>query len=245
MKIVLLGSCVTRDIFGPQFENGWNDLHISMSFNRSSLISLASEPFNLDVSSNPLLNPFERRALSDDLNKTFFKYLSRLVTDGHYIIIDFIEERFGLYLHDNKYATISNEFVKSEIQKTLGGATIVRFSERLKQSWNEACLFLIHKLQEKFSTDHIILHKAFWMSGYKDGNLVIPFPDQDRIVRNNDLLNDCYRFFEENYPGIRILDLNGEGFYADKNHLWGLGEMHYEKDYYQRAMQYILDLNCR
>lgn len=165
MKLILMGSCVSRDIFGPKFENGWNDLHIDMSFNRSSLISLNGEPFNIDVTANPHLNPFQRRSLSDDLNKTFYKYISRLKYDGHYLLLDFVDERFGLFLYDGKYASISNEFLASKLMDELRGKIIPRFSEETTRLWKENCLLFIEKVLDVFDPEHIILHRA---SGWRD-----------------------------------------------------------------------------
>jgi hypothetical protein len=242
MKLILLGSCVTRDIFGPKFENGWNDIHISMSFNRSSLISLMSEPFNLDLSSNPNLNPYERRALSDDLNKNFFKYLSRLKYDGHYLLIDFIEERFNIFSFTGKYATVSNEFLKSAIAGTMDGKILGRQSEEAYKLWEQGCLFLIREINAIFPASRIILHKAYWMSEYIDNGKTVLFPNQEEISRHNSMLEKYYSFFEYHCPGIAILDISSKGYKADLNHQWGLGAMHYEKGYYGDCMNFLLTL---
>lgn len=242
MKLILMGSCVSRDIFGPKFENGWNDLHIDMSFNRSSLISLNGEPFNIDVTANPHLNPFQRRSLSDDLNKTFYKYISRLKYDGHYLLLDFVDERFGLFFYDGKYASISNEFLASKLMDELRGKIIPRFSEETTRLWKENCLLFIEKVLDVFDPEHIILHRAFWMERYIDGDDISEFPNQDEIRKQNDLLQTYCQYFEEQCPGIHVLDMYDQGFLADKNHFWGLGAMHYQKEYYEKCMQFILSL---
>lgn len=242
MKLILLGSCVSRDIFGPNFENGWKNIHINMSFNRSSLISLNGEPFNIDVSANPHLNPYQRRSLSDDLNKGFYKYIGKLKYDNHYLLIDFVDERFDLFYFEGKYSSISNEFLASKLMDEIRGRVVARFSDEVSALWKENCLVFIDRIKQVIDSKHIILHRAFWMEKYVDGEGTFEFPNLSEIRRQNELLKSYYDFFQENCPGIRLLDLNDRGFLADKNHIWGLGAMHYQTAYYEQCMDYILSL---
>jgi hypothetical protein len=242
MNLVLSGSCVTRDIFGPNFENSWNNLYIRMSFNRSSLISLASEPIEIDVTSNPNLNPYERRALSDDLHKTFYRYLSKLIYNNHYLLIDFIEERFNLFFYEGKYATVSNEFVKSGISETLKGKILGRLSPEIIDKWEQSCLFYIDQITRIFPSDRIVLHKAVWMKEYLENGTLFLFPNQEEIGRQNQMLQHYYDFFLSNCPDVRVIDMQSHGFKADRDHIWGLGAMHYEKRYYQQCMEYLLGM---
>ena len=153
-----------------------------MSFNRSSLISLHGEPFNIDVSSNPHLNPYQRRSLSDDLNKGFYKYIGRLKYDNHYLLIDFVDERFDLFCYEGKYSSISNEFLASKLMDEIRGRVVARFSDEVSALWKENCLVFIDRIQQVIDSKHIILHRAFWMEKYVDG--------EDEVIDFETIINE-------------------------------------------------------
>jgi hypothetical protein len=239
MNITIFGSCVSRDIFRGDFYNGKDNITIDKYFARTSLISLNSLPLNIDVSGVEDLDPFQRRLLSDDLQKTFYSYLKK-TKDSSVLLIDFLDERFHLYQWENNYLTRSNEFLKARISDKVPGKIVKRFTQSTTNLWKENCLLFIKIIRQSCKDENIILHKAFWKEEYIDGQDVFRFPNIQEIKQQNKMLNEYYDYFEKNCPGLTVLDVNGNRTYrADKNHIWGLGEMHYEQDYYTACMEFL------
>lgn len=240
MKIVIFGSCASRDIFRGDFVNGKNDVFVDKYFARTSLISLNSPPTDYKLPSIDQLNPFMIRLLSDDLYKRFFSHIPKKT--GLFILIDFIDERFNILKSGDHYFTISNEFLKANLLKVFPGVILKRTQAETLQLWEESCLVFIQKLKEQFHPGRIIMHKALYKNQYIDSQKVYDFPNTKNAVLQNELLNKYYDFFEQNFPGIHILDLNKHDYKADKNHIWGLGEMHYQQEYYDECLRFIDNL---
>lgn len=243
MKIIIFGSCASRDIFRGDFFNGKDNVFIDRYFARTSLISLNSPPVNYKPVNIDQLNPFQIRLLTDDLSKNFLNYLAK--KPDHFLLIDFIDERFNILKSDRHYLTVSNEFLKANLLKMFPGEILKRKLPATIKLWEESCLFFIEKLKEHFHFDKIILHKAFYKYQYIDNQKVLNFPNQKSAMLNNDLLTVYYRFFEQHFPGIHILDFNHQNYKADRNHIWGLGEMHYQQEYYDECLRFINSLQSK
>jgi hypothetical protein len=238
LKIILFGSCVTRDIFSGDFFNGKDNVTIDYSFSRISLISLNSLPLNIDVTGIELIGPHQRRALADDLNKTVYPFMAKR-KGKDVLLIDFVDERFHLFKWKNHYITRSNEFINAKLSERIPGEIVNRFSPETTELWKESCLLFIKIIRQNFVPGRIILHRAFWMTEYIENNEIHRFLNQAEIEQQNGILTEYYDFFEKNCSGLKILDVNNRKFHADKNHQWGLGAMHYEQAYYDACMKHL------
>jgi hypothetical protein len=90
MKFAIFGSCVSRDVFDI---TGHNDL-LKHYYARCSVVSAVSDPVAVSGSDIGLNSDFQRRMLISDFQKSFAK--GSWKTDTDCLIIDFIDERFGL-----------------------------------------------------------------------------------------------------------------------------------------------------
>jgi hypothetical protein len=241
MNIIIFGSCVSRDIFRGDFYNGKDNLYIEKYFARTSLISLNSLPLNIDVSGVEQLDPFQRRLLSDDFGKTFYTFI-KVKRATCVLLVDFLDERFHLFKWENNFVTHSNEFIKAGISEKVPGKIVNRFSHETTNLWKKNCLLFIQTIRQTFPAENIILHKAYWKTEYLDNKDVYKFPNQTNINIQNNMLTEYYNFFEKNCSGIKILDVNNNDFRADKNHIWGLAEMHYQPEYYNACINYLTSL---
>lgn len=240
-NIIILGSCVSRDIFKGDFYNGKDNIFIDRYFARTSLISLFSSPAEIEFADSVPLNPFEIRLIKDDLYKHFVEYFPKKT--GQYLLIDFIDERFNiLKTNGDRFFTISNEFTRAHLQEIMPGVVLDRNKPETMALWKEACLLFIQKIKDYFPPENIILHKAFYTYKYKENGTVKSFTWTDTIRKQNKLLVKYYDFFEENYPGIRLLDLSNGRFIADANHIWGLSATHYQEEYYTGCYDYIRNI---
>jgi hypothetical protein len=226
-QIDILGSCVTRDAF--EFPMA-SDYTPAPYFARSSLISIYSPSLEIKKEGIILKSQFQQKTVFNDLNKVFRQHINN--STSHFLIIDFIDERFDILKYKDSYLTNSDEYKNSNLPTILNTTTLEKNQEYFKL-WELAALRFVQDLKIR-QPKSVILHKAFWCKKYidKDGNIQ-SFPNQERIDLNNKRLERMYAFVERNLPGIlKSIHLRGE-YLSDINHRWGLSPFHYESKYYE------------
>ncbi len=105
--------------------------------------------------------------------------------------------------------------------------------------WQEKCLLFIEKIQKNFKPNQIILHEVYLAKKYKDGNNFNYFTDQEEIRKVNNLLKKYYDFFKDNFPGVRVINLDDEKVYGESGHSWGCKPHNLSDDYYLEMFDYI------
>jgi len=237
MQIIILGSCVSRDPFNEEIEyKAKEDLNVKRLFARTTLISLNSPSMEIDLSEIEGLTPFECRYVHNDLNKEFYKYLDSRDLSNTYLLLDFIDERMDILQWQEHYITMSNEFRWSNMPGKFEGTVWQRLSPETMELWRESCRVFTEKIKAYYPPERIILHRAFWLSGYWDQGEKKLFENQEEIALQNSILEGYYEYFEARMPGIHIIDLNDNGYLADSAHRWGLQPFHYETKYYQHFL---------
>jgi hypothetical protein len=230
MNILILGSCITRDAF--DLGNFKNDrlAHIHY-FARTSLISLNTEPFNVDVNEIDGVNLFQKRLIASELNRDFYKYIATRDLSETYLIIDFLDERLDLMSSESRYLTLSQEYENSSLSSKIKGKKIPR-KKIDHEFWKQNCRQFVDRIRQAFPPERIILHKAFWTENYAEGQEQKKFYNIDEIRAHNALLKIYYSIFRELYTESMVIDLSDRGFLADKNHRWGFSPVHFSPDYY-------------
>lgn len=228
IKVDILGSCVSRDAFNYLNEN---DFKLGKYFARSSVISLYSNPVPVKMEDIKLPSTFQQRMVYWDLTKEFSKYIKNVTSD--FIILDFIDERIRILKTRDTYITRSREFASSGL--TISGV-IFPDEERL-ELWKEKAQHLVNDLKSTYLPERIILHKSFWKTKYKgkDGK-IHEFKDPE-IDHNNKLLNEYYKFIQNQIPEVNVIQL--DQYISDENHIWGLSPFHYEEEYYMNFIEQV------
>lgn len=134
-KIHIIGSCVTRDVFRVLEKD---DL-VGKYTARSSLISYVSPPLKFELSSglNRLESHWERRMIKQDFEKNGL-HLNDYIQG--ILVIDFIDERYGLLQIGNTFITKSYELRMCELEEKLQPATILsRGKQKDFDLWADAC----------------------------------------------------------------------------------------------------------
>lgn len=243
IRIIILGSCVTRDIFRIE-RNGVN---IVDYFARTSIKSLISPPIEIDQDEIVLSSAFQKRMVLRDFSKDFWNVVGKSPYD--LLLIDFIDERFNVYSYKNSIITKTNELVQSEfpahhdkelIEKQRKDVSTIEMTDDISR--------FVMRLSEIVPPSNVILIKAFWAEKYldKDGNL--RFFDKstkfslENIRVANSKLNEYYRQFVKSNPNCHIIETNAP--VADINHVWGLSPFHYQENWY-RETRAMIDLVAR
>ena len=237
MKIIILGSCVSRDPFDGEFDNvDKESIAVKRLFARCSLISLNSPSLNIELSEIQGLDPFECRCVFDDLNKVFYKYINTRDLSDTFLLLDFIDERVNVLQSGTHFLTISTEYLKSNLSGRFTGVELSRLSNEVTDLWKISCSEFYNRINSFFPPNRIILHKAFWFEQYLDTDIIRNFENIEEISEHNKILTEYYDCFEKTFPGIHIIDLNNMGFLADKSHKWDLAPFHYERKYYEKFL---------
>lgn len=222
MDIFILGSCVTRDIFRVVAKGTVVDYYAS-----TSLVSLMSKP--LSIQKINLKSEFQKKIVRRDFEKDFFEILNKTKFDV--LIIDLIDERFGLLKYADSYVTRSTEFVNAGLDKAYSFQTLNRYSDDVDKLWKSAAGQFVNRLQSLIPPAKIILHEAYWADKYKDHNEIKPFEDdkQRQVMRHNAILSKYYHYIRKLLP---VKTIRAETATADAQHLWGLTPFHYTNEYY-------------
>jgi len=240
IKVLILGSCVTRDTFSFFPE----EFDVVDYFARSSIISIMSKPLMIEENELSLPSAFQRKMILYDFHKVFLKQIGQYEFD--LLIIDLIDERFDLLKYNNHYVTRSGELVNSEIEKKgkYSFDLLKRNSKEIQELWAISCTSFFHEILKSIPSEKIILNKVFWSYKYRDAKKLYSFPDEKLKLHetHNKILENYYSIIESQFPHINLINYSLEDFIADKNHKWGLSPFHYELRHYLEFKNKVKDI---
>lgn len=242
IPVSIFGSCVSRDIFNFDRKNFFS---VKTYVARQSIISAVSESIPCQIENINLKSKFQREAVYNDFIKETFARYKKDKSD--YFIIDLIDERFKLSRYNNErksFITYSSCLDESKY------VTELNFVPRKKKltPWKEyfiddknLCEYMdlfCDEILSIFSSDRIILNKGKMLHFYKNKQGDIKKFSSIQVKWNkevNDLVDYMYDYLEGKFENCSVIDFCEE-YCADEEHRWGLAPMHYEKDYYERAL---------
>lgn len=231
-RIVIHGSCITRDVFRIHPE-GFNILDY---FSRSSISSIVSEP--IDVSEDHfsgLNSDFQRRMLLHDFRKDLFSQIEKFEIDN--FLIDLIDERFNLLQRNLSIVTKSSELINSNFLKS----TDITFQETRRidyslEQWKKDCYQYVQRLTRWVPEDKIMIIKGLWAERYlSTSGEIIEFNNSGRFQINlirkmNALLEDYYAYIISLLPNAVMISFPKA--LANESHEWGLSPFHYTNEQY-------------
>jgi hypothetical protein len=242
MRVLILGSCVSRDILNYASDNSINLVDY---FARSSIASILAKPFGLDESFIARIpSQFQQRMVRRDVNKEFLPAIADR-QDVDIILLDLIDERFDLYeACDGSVATMSSEFSTTGFAKTEDRSTerwLRSGSERHRELWKAAVGKLFEVLSKNGVAERVVVNKVFWAEEMEDGT---PLPQREAGQRKaaNELLAWMYRELERYVPAPRWMTFPENLMKSKPDHRWGLAPFHYTDAYYENAIVQLKSL---
>ncbi len=231
--IFIFGSSVTMDVFSFADHK---DL-VKKFVERQSLVSAVSEPFLVEMDEIHLASKWHRQTVHADLNKTLPALLRE--TEFDCLLIDLIDERFGLAARGKSIVTSSNFFQQSGFMQT-AGFKLVPFS-RKHALWRESCERFVEMIAPYLDRRAVILHPAMWAEKYLADGEIRSFGDEDGKIRfANEYLNEYYLTLQQ-CASPNLIVLPHVDVVADAKHKWGLNPFHYVKEYYDTRLEQIQD----
>lgn len=237
MKILIYGSCVSRDIFEYPENNG---AEIVGYYARSSLASAFSKPADLNIDGYDISSAFQKRMLQCDLAKTLREKI--VETDFDVLLVDFIDERFSVAeLTPGSIVTISAEFITwvHPTYRVLPEMNIPSGSPRHRELWLEGFNRFVQTLREAGKLDRLVINRVHWASTLDDGRGLPGNYSREFIEKTNAFLDWMYLQASLASDEIKFIDYEEKIFVSSSKHRWGVSPFHYIDDYYIEAFDGI------
>lgn len=231
-KIDIFGSCVTRDVLAIGCTK---KLNLGEYIARQSIATVFCPPLFYDDDEIKINSNFQRRMLKNDFEKTTLDKLK--LSNGEYIVVDFIDERFHIVEIQNTYLTHSSELAISEYLVGKKHRIIdkrIWFNRSIVLNLNEKIARFANELEKIYGIGRIIIHRAMLRNEYLDKKRKIqkfskPYLEDNK--KTNELLDHMYNELRKRLSKPYIIDI-ADSYYADETNKWGLSTMHYQKEYY-------------
>lgn len=246
MNIQMKGSCVTREALNywkvvfPDIE----DIKVDYYMFQKPIAVLASNKIKVDedIIKKIQTNLINSKAIRDFVVKQLDASFSKIVVKNQkkydYYLMDFIDERMQLIKYKDSYIEYRDEIWKIINEEGIRVEnTIDIFKEYIDK--------FINKIKEYYSEDRIVLHKAYAICNVKIYDEYYYLTDTFNIssqnynlhtingaVKRNNILSEIYRYIEDNYPNIKVIELPYYNYYSPIGHRYGRGYYHYDDQYY-------------
>lgn len=238
IKVAVIGSCVSRDIFNRTFNPGYKDIFECVALaNQVSFVSLMSDPIEVNPEDLNGLNPRVHGELSREFSRHFL--IELLDTQPDYVIMDFRPDivfgfddlNTGGTVTHNTWSTTKTRFYQ-EREATWFRAD--RTPEQFYARWNDAVDRFIGWLNANLPKTKIIVHKARNIATWttRAGEVKRFSPWSLRMNRHWDIMDD----YVSAKPGVSTIDVLMPGQQSFEEHPWGPSALHYTFDYHQRFL---------
>lgn len=248
VKVSVLGSCVSRDIFNRKFIANYKDFFRCSSYQHHiSFISLMSEPIPYDDRKlkNNSFSDLTETQLVTELDKSPLKDL--ISVQPEFILIDFYADMLygAVKVNGSNLTGKMFKFSKSDLYEDLNvqesyfpRKNFLGFYEVWKPKFDA-----FMKFKEKFLPNStIIINKA------RASNLLLDLETgkvtETRLNYDVSLLNSIWEKLDEyaiNKYDLDCIDYN-KAYFLDKNYIFGEGIVHFHHEFYQDCFNKLLKI---
>lgn len=254
-KILIFGSCVSRDIF-----NLPNNYQLTNYYARSSFASIMQPVFIDHAIAQRIKSSFQSKVVNADMKKIFLQELKEQNFD--ILFLDFIDERFNLLKINQTICTLSIEAVntgfldeyrkKGIIQDNnswffklhLDNTFITKNPNKIIKSGNKEFLKMwehgwkefIELMKEQNCLKKVILNKVYWAEETLSSQNFEPTYPIQHILKMNKMLDHLYSIAERSLPPENVMSFSKELMVGADEHQWGISPFHYVSEYYESAL---------
>lgn len=245
MRVAVLGSCVTRDLFEfdvPRLLGTDIPLYIS----RATAASIMGQAITKEMLPAGYVIPesgFDARRFSHDLNKTQLSSLTQVEWDA--LLVDFVDERHATFVYEDMALTFSthsagliSEWLKQGVGQLLTPSKLNAYQRAIR-----AASSLGHYLKTVMKDRPLILHPATLATHYLHSGVPTPFPEetQKKIKLFNLYLRGVYEAFLQASQAEILSPINKQLHVAGGKHKWDLQPYHYDQGYYLDIGEQLAD----
>ncbi|WP_225219095.1 DUF6270 domain-containing protein [Arthrobacter gallicola] len=238
IRVAVLGSCVTRDIFNRTFNPGYRDLFECVALaNQVSMVSLMSPPVSVDPDELNGLVPRVHGELLREFSRSFLDELT--TTKPHYLIMDFRPDLVFGYSELDKGEIVTHNTWSTTKTRFYAGRELAwyradRTPRKFMEAWTAAVDSFFAWAEVNIPDTKIIIHRArnvaTWIA--KDGETKQFRPWSVSMNRHWDVMDE-YAMSKDGVESIDVLIPQQQSFEA---HPWGPSALHYTFDYHQRFL---------
>lgn len=245
VRVAVLGSCVTRDLFNSRFNPHYKDLFECVALsNQVSLVSLMSPPVDVPADAMAELDDYGRREVTAEVSRSFLTDVVAARPD--YLLLDlFADVHFGCFSVAGSHLTRNRwKIMKSRFYAEADKADLVPDDDRetYLAVWRRSLDALLELLARELPDTRLVLHRArnVLRTRNEDGE-VRPHGPQARLAEMNawwDRLDA-----EVAARGVtRTLDLFSPDMTSADSHPWGPFAVHYTLDYHPAALSKLTQI---
>ena len=252
MRIGIVGSCVTRDLFS-RVTNLAGHFTLGPYISRASMISMVSMPMPTSYidPSRVSTHGFDDRRFVQDLGKSYWRILSDSASD--ILLIDLVDERHATFVQDGvavTYTSSARPHLDPFLEQGLGVRlkpmtevwekytfdSLARFAHLIKSSLPEKSVCIVHHAR----------YATRYLSPLRDSTIDFPVRQQESISKWNRFLTRAYDRLSEEL-GAYSIRLPDDDVIAGGDHLWDLTPYHYDISYYEKlaAELVVIGSECK
>lgn len=226
IRTLVYGSRVSRDLIALH-----NDDMICVDYiARQSWISATSTPIESGVVGGTVLDSkFQNQMLVGDFASSAVSSLTEAMTECDLILIDIIDDRFGVYPLGNGYITPTAEFATSGIRPSLELGHHIPFgSDEHFDLWKKSADKIRSALDEVIERV-VVLSTEFTERSADD--TVVP----QALGSSANLWNEKYKryYAHVNSLGFKVVELPSKLAVSTPHHRWGIAPFHYMEASYE------------
>lgn len=235
MKVLILGSCVTRDAF--EFAADYPPLTLHGYYARSALVSATDSRQFDGVPLENIASAFQRRMVERDITGAVLAELA--AADFDVIVYDAVDERYPVLVNDaGAYATQSDEFRSSRYDASRD-RVVGSFTDEAFALWRHGWIRLLAAVDAVGVRSRLLINRVWWADRVEGGGELPAAQTPQRIGRANEYLARLYGQMEADLDDSQFLDFDEE-FVAAGKHKWGVNAFHYPERFYRSLLQQIL-----
>ncbi|USQ79799.1 DUF6270 domain-containing protein [Ornithinimicrobium faecis] len=235
--VYIFGSCVSRDTVT---ELG-DDYHIVHYTARQSAISAGRPAQGVAEHIPTLSSPFQDRVVRADIRGDLFDVVRRKAGEADIVLLDLVDERFGVIQLGGGYVTRLVEFWSNGGQAVSRGAPHLVFgSDEHFALWSESASAVVQAFQQAGLAGRLALFHTPWTTVLNTGEpLELPswMPDPDEM-------NAKLRRYVRHYAslGVHVITMPKDKARSTREHRWGPSPFHYTDDAHGWLAQQVAKL---
>ncbi|WP_259247674.1 DUF6270 domain-containing protein [Achromobacter sp. JUb104] len=233
MRVCILGSCVSRDIFS---EKSKETIDIVLYAARTSIGSIfSSQPFD-DVYSKNLTSAFQARLVAMDIEKRLTSVLATI--DADVILVDLVDERFNLLvMPDQSRCTLSSELIAAGGSEHPGATIVPSGSPEFMMFWENGWVRLLQLLKDRGLLSRVLVNTVFYQPATESGEGF----SANWVGRCNETLSKMYDILRKSLPTSQFLEY-GNLLTCPDDHQWGKAPFHFSRASQDFALGRIMEM---
>lgn len=240
IKVAVIGSCVTRDLFNSKFVSNYKDFYECVSTVwQTSMISFMSDRTEIMEEQKECkdeVSKLQRNTINRDIGKLYRNEL--IETQPDYIIFDlYTDIKYGLIKTNSGYLTNNPNGFRKTLYFKEG-----HYEQALNIFKDEQYLELFYDNFSKFEdwvnanipNCKIIITKFSEAFSYMTkGNFAVNFNPKicGTVAKDNKMYNKIYDKLSSDHD-VQLLDMQSRTYFGDYDHVYGNKPWHFTQQYY-------------